>query len=89
MRFFLLAIYKKRTTPFQPYHEAEFGLQVIEHCHEATGTTAACRLSEAIEKEEFVEVRRKRFRSARTKHFKAPFCKKNLVSHYKGVHSEI
>lgn len=80
---------KKRNTPFQSNHTLEFGLRI---CERSTGASTAvvataCRFCEVFGKEEAVEVGRKRNRSDRVKHFKAPFRKENYSSHHKRMHS--
>jgi hypothetical protein len=79
---------KKRDTPFQAHHVAEFGLRI---CERAVGNsiavvTTACRFCEVFRKEES-KVGMKRGRSERVKYFKAPFRKENYSSHHTQMHS--
>ena len=80
---------KKRKTPFQSYHAAEFGLRVCERAAgESTAVVAvACRFCEVFGKEEATAVGRKRSRSDRVKYFKAPFRKENYSAHNERMHS--
>ena len=79
---------KKRNTPFQHHHAVEFGLRISEHGadNSTTVVSVACRFCEVFGKEEPVEVERKRSRSGRVKHFKAPFRKENYLLHVERMH---
>jgi len=79
---------KKRDTPFQAHHVAEFGVRICERAvgNSTTVVTTACRFCEVFGKEES-KVAMKRGRSERIKYFKAPFRKENYSSHHTRMHS--
>jgi hypothetical protein len=79
---------KKRDTPFQAHHVAEFCLRICERAvgNSTAVVTTACRFCEVFGKEES-EVGMKRGRSERVKYFKAPFRKENYSSHHTRMHS--
>jgi len=79
---------KKRDTPSQAHHVAEFGLRICKRAvgNSTTVVTTACRFCEVFGKEES-EVGMKRGRSEHVKYFKAPFRKDNYSSHHMRMHS--
>ncbi|CAM6014689.1 unnamed protein product [Sphagnum balticum] len=79
---------KKRDTPFQAHHVAEFGMRICERVvgNSTTVVTTACRFCKVFGKEES-EVGMKCGRLEHVKYFKAPFRKENYSSHHTRMHS--
>lgn len=77
---------KKRSTPFNRAHEAEYGLKISQRDHETGSITiVACRFCQCFGRED--KIGQKRKPATTTKYFKKPFRAELYKQHLIGQHS--
>lgn len=78
---------KKRSTPFQPKHESEYGLKIMErHANSSKVVSVACQFCTTFGRE--AKIGSKRSRTANIKYFRAPFRPEHYRRHMETQHPE-